>query len=59
MITQTIYLNPLHIEGNEFAAKITTGARNIKLNVSRTIYETISIVELWERCKSPPQIQHP
>jgi hypothetical protein len=41
----------------DFAAKITTGARSIKLNVSRNIYETINIVELWERCQSPPRIK--
>jgi len=41
----------------DFAAKITTGARGIKLNVSKTVYETINIVELWRRCQSPPKIQ--
>jgi hypothetical protein len=32
-------------------------ARNILLNVTRVIYETINIEELWKRCQSPPQIQ--
>ena len=41
----------------DFAAKITSGAGSIKLNVTRTVFETINIVELWKRCQSPPQIQ--
>lgn len=41
----------------DFAAKITSSAGYIKLNVTKTVYETINITELWKRCQSPPQIQ--
>ena len=41
----------------DFAAKITSGGRNIILNVTKTVYKTIKIIELWERCQSPPIIQ--
>lgn len=57
VIPITTYPNTFRRKLIDFAAKITTGARSIKLNVSRTIYETINIVELWERCQSPPTIQ--
>jgi hypothetical protein len=41
----------------DFAAKITSGAGYIISNVTRTVYETINIVELLKRCLSPPEIQ--
>jgi hypothetical protein len=41
----------------DFAAKITSSAGYIKLNVTKAVYETINITELWKRCQSPPQIQ--
>ena len=40
-----------------FAAKITTRSRNIVLNVTKTVYKTINIEELWKRCQSPPWIE--
>jgi hypothetical protein len=54
----TTYPNTFRRKLIDFAAKITTGARSIKLNVSRTIYETLNFKELWERCQSPPPIQY-
>ena len=57
VIPITTYPNTFRRKMIDFAAKITTGARSVKLNVSKTIYETINIVELWERCQSPPPIQ--
>jgi len=57
VIPITTYPNTFRRKLIDFAAKITTGARNIKLNVSKTIYETINIAELWVRCQSPPPIQ--
>jgi hypothetical protein len=57
IIPITTYPNTFRRKLIDFAAKITAGARNIKLNVSKTIYETFSIAELWERCQSPPPIQ--
>ena len=41
----------------DFASKITSGGRNIILNVTREIYETYNIEKLWKKCQSPPTIQ--
>jgi hypothetical protein len=41
----------------DFAVKITSRSRNIVLNVTKTVYETINIEELWKLCQSPPKIQ--
>jgi hypothetical protein len=57
VIPITTYPNTFRRKLIDFAAKITSGARSIKLNVSKTIYETINIQELWRRCQSPPAIQ--
>jgi hypothetical protein len=54
----TTYPNTFRRKLIDFAAKITSGARSIKLNVSRTIYEAININQIWERCQSPPPIQY-
>jgi hypothetical protein len=53
----TVYPNTFRRKLIDFAAKITAGARQVKLNVTRTVYETINIAVLWTRCKCPPQIQ--
>jgi hypothetical protein len=53
----TAYPNTLRRILIDFAAKITTRARNIILNVTKTVYETINIEKIWERCQSPPKIQ--
>ena len=53
----TVYPNTFRRKLIDFAAKITSGARSITLNVTQTIYDTINIVELWKRCQSPPKIQ--
>ena len=42
----------------DFAAKITKGARSVTLKVSKVIYNTFNISELWKRCQSPPKIQY-
>lgn len=41
----------------DIAVKITSRSRDVVLNVTRTIYETFNIEELWTRCQSPPIIQ--
>jgi hypothetical protein len=41
----------------DFAVKITSRSRNIILNVTKTVYQTINIEELWKLCQSPPKIQ--
>ena len=40
----------------DFAAKITTRSRNIILSVSKTVYQTIHIEQIWERCQLPPKV---
>ncbi len=57
IIPITSYPNTFRRKLIDFAAKITSGAGYIKLNVTKTVYETINIVELWKRCQSPPIIQ--
>ena len=53
----TVYPNTFRRKLIDFAAKITSSARYIILNVTKTIYETINIVELWKRCQCPSEIQ--
>lgn len=53
----TVYPNTFRRKLIDFAAKITSGAGSITLKVTKTIYETIDIVELWKKCQSPPTIQ--
>lgn len=57
VIPVTVYPNTFRRKLIDFAAKITTHSRNIVLNVTKTVYETINIVELWKLCLSPPAIQ--
>jgi hypothetical protein len=54
----TTYPNTFRRKLIDFAVKITSGSRSIRLNVSQTIYETINFKVLWERCQSPPPIQY-
>jgi len=57
VIPITVYPNTFRRILIDFAAKITSRARSIVLNVTQTVFETINITELWKRCQSPPQIQ--
>jgi len=57
VISVTVYPNTFRRKLIDFAAKITSRARSIVLNVTKTVYETINIDQLWKRCQSPPQIQ--
>lgn len=57
VIPVTAYPNTLRRILIDFAVKITTRSRNIILNVTKTVYETINIEQIWERCQSPPKIQ--
>lgn len=52
-----VYPNTFRRQLIDFAAKITSGARYVILNVTKTVYETINIEELWKRCGSPPPIE--
>jgi hypothetical protein len=57
VIPVTLYPNTFRRKLIDFAVRITSRARNIILNVTKSIYETINIEELWRRCQSPPKIQ--
>jgi len=57
VIPITVYPNTFRRILIDFAAKITSRARSIVLNVTQTVFETINIIELWKRCQSPPKIQ--
>jgi len=41
----------------DFAAKLTSHAGSVTLCVTKTVFETINITKLWEKCQSPPKIQ--
>lgn len=53
----TVYPNTFRRKLIDFAVKITSRARNVFLNVTKTVYNTMKIEELWKRCQSPPRIQ--
>ncbi len=57
VIPVTAYPNTFRRKLIDFAVKITSRARNIVLNVTKSIYQTINIELLWKRCQSPPKIQ--
>jgi hypothetical protein len=57
VIPITAYPNTLRRILIDFAVKITKRSRNIILNVTKTVYQTIHIENIWERCQSPPKIQ--
>jgi hypothetical protein len=57
VIPVTAYPNTFRRKLIDFAVKITSRARYIIMNVTRTIFETIQIDILWKRCQSPPVIQ--
>ncbi len=57
VIPVTVYPNTFRRKLIDFAAKVTAGAGSITLKVTKTIYESIDIVELWKKCQSPPRIQ--
>ena len=57
VIPVTAYPNTLRRIMIDFAVKITTRSRNIILNVTKAVYETINMEQIWERCQSPPKIQ--
>jgi len=54
----SVYPNTFRRRLVDFAAKITSGGRNIILKVTRVIYETFKLENLWQKCQSPPIIQY-
>jgi len=57
VIPVTVYPNTFRRKLIDFAVKITSRARNTIMNVTSTIFDTIKIDQLWEKCQSPPEIQ--
>jgi hypothetical protein len=57
VVPVTAYPNTFRRILIDFAAKITTRSRNIILNVTKTVFETINIEQIWKKCQSPPKIQ--
>lgn len=57
IIPVTAYPNSFRRIVIDFAVKITSGARRIVLNVTKSIHQNIKILELWNRCQSPPVIK--
>jgi hypothetical protein len=57
IISITVYPNTFRRKLIDFAVKLTSHARNITLCVTKTIFETINITDLWQRCQVPPKIQ--
>jgi hypothetical protein len=42
----------------DFAVKISSHARHTAMKVTKTIYQTMNVEELWRLCQSPPKIQY-
>ena len=57
IIPITIYPSTFRRKLIDFAAKMTTHARDIILCVTQSVFETINIIDLWQRCQAPPKIQ--
>ena len=57
VIPVTAYPDTFRRKLIDFAVKITSRARYVIINVTRTIYQTIQIEDLWKRCQAPPIIQ--
>jgi hypothetical protein len=57
VIPITVYPDTFRRNLIDLAVKITKRSRKIILNVTKTIYETFNVNELWKRCQSPPAIQ--
>jgi len=52
-----VYPNTFRRRLIDFAAKITSGGRNVILNVTPERNETFKLETLWKKCQSPPIIQ--
>jgi len=57
VISINSYPNTFRRKIIDFAAKITSSAGYLILNVPRTIFDNFKINDLWKKCQSPPVIQ--
>ncbi len=56
IVPVTVYPNTFRRKLIDFAVKITSRSRNVFLNVTKSVYKTVNILEIWKRCQSPPEI---
>ena len=56
VISIKAYPNTFRRKLIDFAVKISTRARSTVMKVTNAVFQSVNIVELWERCKSPPPI---
>jgi hypothetical protein len=56
VIPATAYPNTFRRKLIDFAVKITSHARDISVNVAKTVYQCMNIEKLWKLCQSPPPI---
>ena len=57
VIAVTVYPNTFRRKFIDFAVKITSGSRYIRLNLNKAVFESLKINEIWLKCQSPPKIQ--
>jgi hypothetical protein len=50
------YPNTFRRQVIDFAVKVTSHSRQRVLKVTETIYDRLNILQIWERCQSPPLI---
>lgn len=58
VIPITSYPNTFRRKLIDFAVKVTSHSRNTILNVTKAVYQSIKIEELWKLCQSPPKINY-
>ena len=58
VISPVSYPNTFRRKLIDFAAMVVDHARNTILKVTKTIYQTLKINELWKRCCQPPPIAY-
>jgi len=58
VISPVSYPNTFRRKLMDFAAMVVSHARNTLLKVTRAVYDTMKINELWKRCHQPPPIAY-
>jgi hypothetical protein len=57
VISISSYPNTFRRKVIDFAAKVTSGAGYVILNIPRMIFKEFKMKDLWKKCQSPPVIQ--
>ena len=58
VISPVSYPNTFRRKLMDFAAMVVSHARNTQLKITRAVYNTMKINELWKRCHQPPPIAY-